>query len=162
MKALSRALNIYRPHEREYIAELDGIRKEIEFLEDFIDESPSHRSLAPAIEDLRERETLIRAALRESELPPVPDELRNPFTRPRTPEENEYIRQLIELFGNLFSLFRGLHATRFPIKNQSPSAKFSVKTPKPRTQRAPCTSHAPPTCFNPPPPFKPLRSAAPC
>ena len=68
-------------------------------MEDFIDESPSHRSLAPAIEDLRERESAIKKALRESELPPVPDELRNPFTRQRTPEETEYIRQLIRKCG---------------------------------------------------------------
>ena len=94
--ALSRALNTYRPHERDYMTELVSLRREIVFLEDFIDESPSHRSLAPAVEDLRERETLIRKALQESELPPVPDELRNPFTRRRTPEETEYIRQLIK------------------------------------------------------------------
>ena len=96
MTALSRALNTYRPHEQDYIAELVSLRREIEFLENFIDESPKHRSLAPAIEDLKERESLIRKALQESELPPVPDELRNPFTRPRTPEETEYIRQLIK------------------------------------------------------------------
>ena len=96
MTALSRALNEYRPHEQDYMTELVSLHREIEFLEDFIDESPSHRSLAPAVEDLRERETLIRTALKESELPPVPDELRNPFTRRRTPDETEYIRQLIK------------------------------------------------------------------
>ena len=96
MTALSRALNTYRPHEQDYVTELVSLRREIEFLENFIDESPSHRSLAPAIEDLRERESQIRKALKGSELPPVPDELRNPFTRRRTPEETEYIRQLIK------------------------------------------------------------------
>ena len=96
MTAFSRAFQINRPHERDYKTELVNLRREIEFLEDFIDESPSHRSLTPAIEDLRERETLIRKALQESELPPVPDELRNPFTRRRTLEETEYIRQLIK------------------------------------------------------------------
>ena len=80
------------------MTELVSLRREIEFLEDFIDESPSHRSLAPAIEDLRERESQIRKALQESELPPVPDELRNPFTRPRTPDETEYIRQLVKKY----------------------------------------------------------------
>ena len=95
MTALSRVLNTYRPNEQDYMTELFSLRREIEFLEDFIDESSSHRSLAPAIEDLRERETAIKKALQESELPPVPDELRNPFTRPRTPDEKEYIRQLI-------------------------------------------------------------------
>jgi hypothetical protein len=57
MRALSRALKIYRPNEQDYMIELVSLRKEIEFLEDFIDESPSHRSLAPAIEDLSERQT---------------------------------------------------------------------------------------------------------
>jgi len=96
MTALSRALNNYRPNEQDYMTELVSLRREIEFLEDFIGESPSHRSLAPAIEDLQERETAIKKALQESELPPVPDEMRNPFTRRRTPEETEYIRQLIK------------------------------------------------------------------
>ena len=96
MRALSRALQTYRPNEQDYLTELVSLRREIEFLEDFIDESSSHRSLAPAIEDLRERESAIKKALLESELPPVPDELRNPFTRQRTPEEKEYIRRLIK------------------------------------------------------------------
>jgi len=96
MTALSRALNDYRPHEQDYLTELASLQWEIDFLLDFIDESPSHRSLAPAIEDLRERESAIKKALQESELPPVPDELRNPFTRQRTPDEKEYIRQLIK------------------------------------------------------------------
>jgi len=96
MTALSRALNHCRPNEQDYVTELVSLRREIEFLEDFIDESPSHRSLTPAIEDLRERESAIKKALQGSELPPVPDEMRNPFTRQRTPEETEYIRQLIK------------------------------------------------------------------
>jgi len=98
LTALSRALNTDRPHEQDYMTELVSLRREIEFLEDFIDESPSHRSLAPAIEDLRERESAIKQALRESELPPVPDELRNPFTRQRTSDEKEYIRELIKKY----------------------------------------------------------------
>jgi len=96
MSAISRALQTYRPHEQDYMTELVSLQWEINFLLDFIGESPSHRSLAPAIEDLRERESAIKKALQESELPPVPDELRNPFTRRRTPEETEYIRQLIK------------------------------------------------------------------
>jgi hypothetical protein len=99
MTALSKALQTYRPHEQDYIAELVGIRKEIEFLQNFIDESPRHRSLKPAVEDLRERESLIKKALQESELPPLPDEWRNPFTKPRSPEDAEYIRGLVKQFG---------------------------------------------------------------
>jgi len=95
MRAFSRVFQTYRLNERQYIKELVSIRKEIDFLLDFIAESPKHRSLAPAVEDLRERESAIKRALQEPELPPLPDELRNPFTRERTPEETEYIRGLI-------------------------------------------------------------------
>ena len=95
MKALERALRINCPHEREYLKELVGLRREIEFLENFIDESPSHRSLTPMVEGLEERVSLIRQILRRPELPPMSNELRNPFTRQRTPDETEYIKQLI-------------------------------------------------------------------
>ena len=96
MRAITRALNIERLNEREYRAELASIRKEIEFLLDFIEESPSHRTLSPVVEDLMEKEWGIERALQESTLPPMPDKLRNPFTRPRTPAEKEYIRKLIK------------------------------------------------------------------
>jgi hypothetical protein len=96
MRAIARALNHYRPNEREYIIELDRIRWEIEFLLDFIDEAPINRSLYPVVEDLREKETLIKRALRKLELPPIPDELRNPFTRQRTHAEQEYTKELID------------------------------------------------------------------
>ena len=99
MTAVARAFNIYRPNERQYIAELDSIRWEIDFLENFICESPSHRSLAPMVEVLTEKVSLIERALCEPELPPLPDELRNPYTRPRTPEEQEYIRGLIKKYS---------------------------------------------------------------
>ena len=56
MRAITEALNIHRPHEREYRIELDSIRHEIEYLLKFIDESPSHRTLAPMVEDLMQKE----------------------------------------------------------------------------------------------------------
>ena len=87
---------IYRLHEREYRAELDSIRWEIEFLLDFLQEDRSHLSLAPILEDFLEQEALIERALRRPTLPPLPDKLRNPFTRPRTPAEKEYIRLLLK------------------------------------------------------------------
>ena len=96
MKALTKTMETYRQHEQDYISELVSIRKEVKFLLNFISKSPKYRSLTPAIGDLRERELLIEKALQESELPPLPDELRNPFTRPRTPDETEYIRELIK------------------------------------------------------------------
>ena len=96
MKALTKVFQTFRPNERQYLAELDSIRKEIEFLLNFIEESPSHRTLSPMVEDLMEREMLIERALRRPTLPPLPDELRNPHTKPRTPKEQEYIRQLIK------------------------------------------------------------------
>ena len=95
MRAVTLALNHYRLNERECLTELVSIRREIDFLLDFIDQSPSHRSLTPAVEDLRERETAIEKALQETILPPIPDELRNPFTKPRTPDEREYIKELV-------------------------------------------------------------------
>ena len=95
MRAISRALNIERLNEREYRTELASIRREIEFLLDFIDESPSHRSQTAMVEDLMETEWRIELALQRPTLPPIPYELRNPFTRPRTPAEAEYIRQLV-------------------------------------------------------------------
>jgi RecB family exonuclease len=99
MNAIFRALGINRQHEQDYINELVSIRREKEILLEFLDESLDHRSLAPVIEDLEERERAIKAALQEPELPPMPDAMRNPFTRRRTPEETEYIRQLIEKHG---------------------------------------------------------------
>jgi hypothetical protein len=96
MSAIFRAVGLTRQHEQDYIGELASIRWEIEFLEDFIDESRSHRSLAPMVEDLRERELLIKRALLELELPPMPDAMRHPFTRRRTPDEEEYIMELIK------------------------------------------------------------------
>ena len=99
MRAFSRAFRIHRPHEREYIAELVSIRKEIEFLLDFMEESPSNRTLYPVVEDFMEKEMLIERALRKPILPPLPDKLRNPFTRPRTPEEKAYIKELIKKYS---------------------------------------------------------------
>jgi hypothetical protein len=96
MKALTKVFQTFRPNERQYLVELDSIRKEIEFLLNFIEESPSHRTLSPMVEDLMEKEWRIERALRRSTLPPLPDELRNPFTRPRTPAEMEYIRKLMK------------------------------------------------------------------
>ena len=86
----------YRPHEQEYRAELDSIRWEIEFLLDFLQEDRSHLSLAPMLEEFLEKEALIERALRRPTLTPLPDKLRNPFTRPRTPAEKEYIRLLLK------------------------------------------------------------------
>ena len=47
------ALKIYKPHELEYRTELVKLQREINFLQDFTDESPHHRSLVPVVGDLR-------------------------------------------------------------------------------------------------------------
>ena len=73
MRAFSRAFKTYRLHEQDYLNELVSLQREIDFLQNFIDESQSHRSLTPAVDDLRERQTLIKAALQEPVLPPMPD-----------------------------------------------------------------------------------------
>ena len=96
MKALTKVFQTYRPNERQYIAELASIRKEIEFLLEFMEESPSNRTLYPVVEDFMEKEMKIEVALRRPTLPPIPEELRNPLTRVRTPAENGYIRRLIK------------------------------------------------------------------
>ena len=44
---------------------------------------------------LMEKEWRIERALRRPTLPPLPDELRNPLTRVRTPAETEYIKELM-------------------------------------------------------------------
>ena len=99
MKALTKVFQTYRPNERQYLVELDSIRMEIEFLLDFMEKSPSNRTLYPMVEDLMEKEWCIERALRRPTLPPIPDELRNPFTRPRTPEETAYIKGLIKKYS---------------------------------------------------------------
>ena len=99
MRAFSRVFQTYRQHEREYLNELNSIRKEIEFLLEFMEESPSNRTLYPVVEDFMEKEMKIERALRRRKLPPLPDELRNPYTRPKTPAEQEYIRKLIKKYS---------------------------------------------------------------
>ena len=99
MRALTRALNSYRPNEREYLTELASIRWEIEFLLDFAQESASNRTLSPVVVDLLEREALIERALRLPTLPPLPYELRNPFDRPLSPDKAEYIKKLMKKHG---------------------------------------------------------------
>ena len=68
MKALTKVFQTFRPNERQYLVELDSIRKEIEFLLNFIEESPSHRTLSPMVEDLMEKEWRIERTLRRMEL----------------------------------------------------------------------------------------------
>jgi len=103
MTALSRALQTYRPYEQDYIAELVSIRREIEFLLDFAQESASNRTLSPVVVDLLEREALIERVLRLPTLPPLPYELRNPFDRPPTPDKAEYIKKLMKKCGGKHS-----------------------------------------------------------
>ena len=93
------AKNNYRQHEQDYRNELDSIRWEIEFLLDFVYESPSNRTLSPAVVDLLEREALIERALRRPTLPPLPYEWRNPFDRPLTPEQAVYLKKLMKKYS---------------------------------------------------------------
>jgi hypothetical protein len=94
--AFERTFQNSRQNEQEYLTELDSIRWEIEFLLEFTEEYQSPQPVYPAIEDLKERETQILEALQESELPPIPDELRNPFTKSRTLAQREHIQKLIK------------------------------------------------------------------
>jgi hypothetical protein len=87
-------LRIYQPHEQDYRNELVKLQHEINFLLEFMWEHGYQRYCAAVGQDLTEKETKIKKALCKRTLPPMPDELRNPFTRPRTPEEVEYIKSL--------------------------------------------------------------------
>ena len=92
------AKRIYRRHEKDYCNELASIREEIEWLLEFVRESPSHRTLSPAVVDLLEREALIERALRRPVLPPLPYKLRNPFDCPLTPAKAKYIKRLMKRY----------------------------------------------------------------
>ena len=93
------ALKIYKPHELEYRTELVRLQREINFLLEFMWEHDYQRYFAPVVQELSEKETRIKKALCRRTLPPLPDELRNPFTRQRTPAEMEYIRELSKKVG---------------------------------------------------------------
>jgi len=88
------ALKIYKPHELEYRTELVRLQREINFLLEFMWEHNYQRYFAPVVQELTEKETKIKKALCRRTLPPLPDELRNPFTRQRTPAEMEYLKNL--------------------------------------------------------------------
>ena len=92
------AKRIYRRHEKDYRNELASIREEIEFLLEFVRESPSHRTVSPAVVDLLEREALIERALRRPVLPPMPYKLRNPFDRPFSNAKAECVRKLVKKY----------------------------------------------------------------
>jgi len=83
MKAITETLKIYRPHELEYRTELVKLQQEINFLLEFMWENNYQRYFAPVVQELTEKETRIKKALCKRTLPPMPDELRNPFTRQR-------------------------------------------------------------------------------
>ena len=91
------AKRIYRQHEKDYRNALASLQQGIEFLLDFIDESPTHR-IDPVVEDLEARESFIKRALRRPVLPPLPYKLRNPFTRLRSPVKAENIKRLMEKY----------------------------------------------------------------
>ena len=92
------AKRIYRQHEKDYRNELASIREEIEWLLEFVQESPSNRTLSPAVVDLLEREALIERALRRPVLPPLPYKLRNPFDRPLSPAKARFVKRLVEKY----------------------------------------------------------------
>ena len=89
-----KVLKMQRPHEQDYRNELIGLQREINFLLAFMWEHNYQRFFAPMVRELTQKETLIKQALCKPTLLPLPDEWRNPFTRPRTPAETEYIKKL--------------------------------------------------------------------
>ena len=70
----------YRLHELEYRNALASIQSS---LENLLTAPPSLQALVPlSIKKLRQRESLIKQALLEPTLPPLPDSLRNPLDDP--------------------------------------------------------------------------------
>ena len=70
----------YRPNELEYCNALASIQSS---LENLLTAPPSIQALVPlSIKRLQQRESLIKQALQEPTLPPLPDSLKNPLTDP--------------------------------------------------------------------------------
>ena len=90
-----------RPNEREYRAELGSIQWEIKCQRASLWKYPYQWFFSPVVTDLKQRASLIRAALRRPILPPLPDELRNPFDVPPTPVELEFIKTARQCFTEL-------------------------------------------------------------
>ena len=90
-----------RLHERDYLDQLGGIQWEIEYWKGFMEKHDYRQFYAPMVEALKHRELLLRQALQQPILPPLPDELRNPFDIPPTPDETEFIETTRLYFGGL-------------------------------------------------------------
>ena len=74
------ALTTLRPNEGEYLAELEDIQTTIKALSTAMRVDPSTQSaLAPKIEVLKQKESLIKQARQQPTLPPLDDALRNPL-----------------------------------------------------------------------------------
>ena len=95
------ALKSHRLYEREYLDQLDGIRWEIECQSASLWRNPCRWLFCPVVKDLKRREKLIKRALRQPILPPLPDELRNPFDIPPTPVEVEFLKAARRYFDGL-------------------------------------------------------------
>ena len=85
------ALKIHRPNEQEYHTELDSIRREIEYWTWCMREHGYQRIYSLMVDDLKERELLLKEALRRPALMPLSKELCNPFNVPATPDEVEFL-----------------------------------------------------------------------
>ena len=94
------ALKIHRPNEREYRAELDSIQRDIGYWSWHI-EHGNQRIYSLIVEDLKERELLLKEALRRPALLPLSKELRNPFDLPPTPDEVEFLQTARRYFDGL-------------------------------------------------------------
>jgi hypothetical protein len=91
----------YRPHELEYRSELGSIQWEIKCQRASLWKHPYQWLFSPVIKDLKQRATLIKRALREPALPPLPDTMRNPLNVPPTPVEIEFLKMSRWYFDGL-------------------------------------------------------------
>jgi len=75
-----KAVQTFRPYELEYHAELESIESDIKALKSAMRIDPDTKSmLAPKVDLLKHRATLLKQALQKPTLPPLDDTLRNPL-----------------------------------------------------------------------------------
>jgi len=83
-----KAVETIRPNELEYRAELKNIQEKIKVLEVVMRDPNAKSTIAPIVENLKRRASRIEQALRQPELPPLDDSLRDPLDiSPRRIEE---------------------------------------------------------------------------
>ena len=98
---MMRVKSEYRPNEQDYRNELDSIRREIAYWTWHKEERGYQQVYSLILDDLQEKELLLKEALRRPALLPLSKELRNPFDLPPTPDEVEFLKVARRYFDGL-------------------------------------------------------------